>query len=118
MRAPNEPHPPVDPTALADFLGRLAHDLRSPLGVVTEALSSIRTDLTAELTDEHRLLGALADRGLLRLGHLADTVSLASALGSGRFELRRAPLDLVELLRTAAAVAWAIGPRREVTLSC
>ncbi len=118
MPAPSEPDPPPDPVALSDFLGRLAHDLRSPLGVVTEALASIRADLASELTDEHRLLGALADRGLRRLGHLADTVSLASALGSGKFELRRAPLDLVELLRAATAVAWAIEPRREVTLSC
>jgi signal transduction histidine kinase len=117
MPAPSEPSPPPDPVALADFLGRLAHDLRSPLGVITEALASIRADLAAELTDEHRLLGALADRGLMRLGHLADTVSLASALGSGKFVLRRAPLDLVELLRGATAVAFAIEVRREVTLS-
>jgi signal transduction histidine kinase len=103
---------------VADFLGRLAHDLRSPLGVVTEALAAIRADLAAELTDEHRLLGALADRGLGRLGRLADTISLAAELDSGRFTLRCAAVDLVELLRAATAAASAIEPRREVTLAC
>ena len=112
------PDPTPDPIALAELLRRLAHDLRSPLGVVTEALAAIRTDLAAELTDEHRLLGALADRGLGRLGHLADTISLAAALESGSFALRRAPLDLVALVRAAAAAAVVLEPRREVTLTC
>ena len=118
MRSPSEPGPAPDPVALADFLTRLAHDLRSPLGVVTEALASIRADLDAELTDEHRLLGALADRGLGRLGRLANMLSLAGELDSGSFALRRAPVDIIELLRAAAAAALAIEPRREVALVC
>ena len=112
------PRSAPDPTALADFFGSLAHDLRSPLGVVTEALSELRTDFASGLTDEHRLLGTLADRGIRRLGRIADTMSLLAALESGTFELRTRPIDLIELVREAVASASAVEPRREVELVC
>jgi signal transduction histidine kinase len=108
----------LDATALASFLASLAHDLRSPLGVVSEALSELHTDFAGQLTDDHRLLVTLAERGLLRLGRIADVVSLTSALETGTLELRRRPLDLVELLRAAAVSAAALEPRREVELRC
>jgi signal transduction histidine kinase len=125
MSAPSEPSAPpegeahaVDPAGLADFLASLAHDLRSPLGVVAEAVAELRSDFAAALTDDHRVLLSLAERGLGRLGRLADTVSLAAALDSGSFELKRRPVDLVALIRDAVATAGAIEPRREVTLVC
>lgn len=108
----------LDPVALAAFLSSLAHDLRTPLGVVSEALTELRTDLASALTDEHRLLVTLADRGLRRLGRIADTVSLVAALDSGHFELSRRSVDLVELMRAATVAATAIEPRREVELVC
>jgi signal transduction histidine kinase len=113
-----EPTKGPDPAALSEFFGSLAHDLRSPLGVVSEALSELRTDFATGLTDEHRLLVNLADRGVRRLGRIADTVSLLAALDSGSFEIRPRPLDLVELLREAVAAASAIEPRREVEVTC
>lgn len=118
--APVAPTPPSAPdaTALAEFFGSLAHDLRSPLGVVTEALSELRTDFAAGLTDEHRLLGALADRGVRRLGRIADTMSLLAALESGSFEIRPRPINLIELVREAVASASAVEPRREIELVC
>ncbi|MEO7329740.1 MAG: HAMP domain-containing sensor histidine kinase, partial [Minicystis sp.] len=112
------PRPPPDAAALASFFASVAHDLRSPLGVVSEALSELRTAFTNQLTDEHRLLGNLADRGLLRLHRIAETLSLTASLEAGTMELRRLPLDLVALLRAATASATAIEPRREVALVC
>ena len=106
------------PAAMAEFLSRLAHQMRSPLGVVVQALAEIRADFTPALTDDHRLLLSLADRGLLRLGRISDTVSLAAALSAGDFEVRRGPVDLVALLGAAVAAASAIEPRREVQIAC
>lgn len=106
----------LDPIALASFFASLAHDLRSPLGVVGEAISELRADFSGQLSDEHRLLVSLAERGLLRLGRIADAVSLTSALETGTLEIRRRPLDLVELLAAASATAIALEPRREVEL--
>jgi signal transduction histidine kinase len=114
----HEPTKAPDPAALSEFFGSLAHDLRSPLGVVSEALSELRTDFASSLTDEHRLLVNLADRGVRRLGRIADTVSLLAALDSGSFEIRPRPLDLLELLRESVAAASAIEPRREVEVTC
>jgi signal transduction histidine kinase len=111
------PKPAPDPAAVADFLRSLAHDLRSPLGVVTEALAALRGDFAEQMTDDHRLLGSLADRGLKRIGHIADQISLAAALEAGTFVLRRSQVDLVALLRAAIATAASIEPRREVTVT-
>ncbi len=108
----------VDAAALADFLASLAHALRTPLGVVSGAVTELRADLVAQMSEEDRLLVTLADRGLRRLGHIADTVSLAAALDSGTLELCLWPVDLVELLRGAAAASAAIEPRREVEVAC
>jgi signal transduction histidine kinase len=113
-----EPRRSPDPAALSEFFGSLAHDLRSPLGVVSEALAELRSEFAANLTDEHRLLVNLADRGVRRLGRIADTVSLLAALDTGTFEVRPRPTDLVELLREAVAAASGIEPRREVEVVC
>jgi signal transduction histidine kinase len=116
--APLPPRKGPDAAALSEFFGSLAHDLRSPLGVVSEALAELRTELAAGLTDEHRMLVGLADRGVRRLGRIADTMSLLAVLDSGTFEVKPRQIDLFELLREACASASGIEPRREVTLTC
>lgn len=117
MLSPRNEPSSVDPAALSECLASLGHDLRSPLGVVSETLAELRSDFAAQLTDEHRLLVTLAERGLRRIGRIADTVTLVAALDSGSFSLRRHPVDLVELVRAATATALALEPRREVTLT-
>jgi signal transduction histidine kinase len=107
-----------DPATLAAFLASLAHDLRSPLGIVSLALGELRADFKAGLTDEHRMLAGLADRGLQRLGRIADSLSLVAALDSGRFELHCQPLDLVDLVRAATATGILLEPRQQVEVIC
>lgn len=107
-----------DPAALPEFLASVAHALRSPLGVVSGALAELRAELTAASSADDHALVALADRGIRRLGDIADTMSLAAALDSGTLELRLAPVDLVALLRGAAAMAATLERRREVEITC
>ena len=114
MTGPTDP----DPATLAAFLASLAHDLRSPLGIVSLALGELRADFTADLTDEHRMLAGLADRGLQRLGRIADSLSLVAALDSGRFELHCQPIDLVDLVRAATATGILLEPRKQVEVTC
>jgi signal transduction histidine kinase len=102
----------------AEFLSGLSHDMRSPLGVVSEALAALRSDFEGDLTDEHRVLVGLADRGLLRLGRLADLISVAAALDAGAIELTRHPVDLGQLVLGAVDAAAALEPRRGVELAC
>ena len=106
------------PAAPPEFFASLGHDLRSQLGVVTEVLSELGSDLNLQLTDEQRLLLTLANRSLRRIRRIADMVSLASTLDSGSFQLRRRSVNLGEVLRGVAAVAAALEPRREVELAC
>jgi len=107
----------VDPAALAGCLKSLAHALRTPLGVVSGAVTKLGSDLAGQMSDEDRLLVTLAERSLDRLGRIADTVSLAPALDSGTLELRVWPVNLVEVLRAATAAAAALEPRREVDVA-
>lgn len=113
--------PPADPTPAdprTEFLASLAHDLRSPLGVVSGALTELRTDFADQLSDDHRTLIALADRGLARLGRLADMMSLAASLEAGTLELKLQPIDLGGLIQGAIAAASTIEARRGVELAC
>lgn len=105
----------VERAALADFLGSLSHDLRSPLGVVSQALAELRGGAPA---GDRQTLARLTDRGIRRLTRLADTVGLASCLEEGPLDLRQQPLDLAELVREAVASASAIEPRTGVELAC
>ena len=120
MSAPEPEGEVTDPALVArtEFLGSLAHDMRSPLGVVSQALAELRSDFAGQLTDEHRLLISLADRGLGRLGRIAEMITLAASLDAGTLELRRQPIDLGGLVRAAADAASSIETRRGVELAC
>jgi len=116
MGEPPKPAGRAPDPAVSELLSSLAHDLRSPLGVVSETLSELRSDFDSQLTDDHRVLLGLAERSLRRLNRIADLMSLMVALDSGSFELKRGPVDLVDVLRVAVDAAVAIEPRREVDL--
>ncbi len=109
---------PIAAAALAELCTSLAHDLRTPLGVVSQVLAELGADFDAQLTAEHRVLSRLAGRGLLRLGRMADKLDLLAALESDDFSLQCGPVDLVALVRDAVAGAVAIEPRREVSVVC
>jgi signal transduction histidine kinase len=86
--------------------------------IVSQALTELRSDFDAELTENHRQFLAFADRGLGRLARMADILTVAAALDSGSLALQRQSIDLVSLVRQTAAATALIEPRREVELSC
>lgn len=102
-------------TGLADFMAGLAHDLRSPLGILAEALRDIRGN--AALTDEQRLLLTLADRAMARLGGIAETVGLTATLEAGQLEVKREAINLHDVLAKAITSATSIEPRRDVQVT-
>jgi len=116
--ARRRPREPITSVAVAELCTSLAHDLRAPLGVVSQVLAELGSDFDGQLTSEHRVLSNLAGRGLLRLGRIADKLNLLAALESDDFILRRGPVDVAALVRGVVASAVAIEPRREVEVVC
>jgi two-component system CheB/CheR fusion protein len=81
-----------------EFLGVLSHELRNPLAVIA---SSLRTLDRAQLADEQlqRAVAAI-DRQSRQLSRLVDDLLDITRISSGKIGLRRATLDLVQLVRT------------------
>lgn len=98
------------------FLSRLAHDIRSPLGLLSGALEEIRADLSAQLDDGHERLLSLADRGLARLDRMAKTLSTVAQLEGGTLRLTRETTDLGRLVRDVVDSVEREDPRRGLTL--
>jgi len=105
------------PSGCADFLARVAHDLRSPLGVIAEVIPTIQNDLAEHLTDEHRLLLKLADRGVRRLKMFVDRMRLVADLELSRLDLAHQPTALGEVIQAGMETILACEPRRGVTVA-
>jgi signal transduction histidine kinase len=104
---------------------RVAHAIRTPMGVVGGVLDQLRDGANASL-DRTRLL-ELAERGLAQIGRLADRLGLLAAVERG-LEPRKQPTELRALVETAIAdiararrrrgVEVVLVPGAEATVSC
>lgn len=95
----------------AQFFARLAHDLRSPLNVVSGAFDDLQAgELSAE-DREHS--AALGRRSVQRLLRLCERLQLASRLERGLVADRRA-LDAVPVVRQAIERITTLEPRKGV----
>lgn len=108
------------PRALQDsahFLERVAHDIRSPLGVIATVFQRLRADLDAHLPPDDRMLLSLAERGVRRLQGSADRMSIVAMLARSETpSISRDPLNLVEIAAVAVSATLASSPRREVQI--
>lgn len=87
-------------TAKDAFLTMLAHELRNPLAPILTSLELLT--LTADLQPAAARARAIIERQVRHLARIVDDLLDESRLARGLVEIRRAPLDLVELVRTAA----------------
>jgi signal transduction histidine kinase/CheY-like chemotaxis protein len=84
-----------------EFLATLAHELRNPLAPLRNALEVIRLKQRAGL---QQLWGFdIIDRQTRQLTHLVDDLMDVSRITQGRVQLRRAPCDLVAIVKAAIA---------------
>jgi signal transduction histidine kinase len=90
-----------------DFLASAAHDLRNPLTSIKGYADLLRRQISrADLPNAERLLAGLEQiqASGTRMTALLDAVMDLAQLQMGRpLELRRQPMDLVALVRTAVA---------------
>jgi signal transduction histidine kinase len=98
------------------FLSRLAHDIRSPLGLLSGALEEIREDLMSELDEGHQRMLALAERGLARLERMARTLSTVSQIDGGTLRLSHENYELARMVREVIESVEREDPRRGLAL--
>lgn len=84
------------------FLDSAAHDLRTPLHVLTLHLSSLTEAHGVEhVPDALKKRVAAMDRQVKHLVRLTDRLVDVTLLGEGRLPLQRRPVDLVEVARSS-----------------
>lgn len=107
----------VTPTpAYAGFLARMAHDLRSPLGIVLETVGKLERELSGHFTDDHKLFLRLGNRGLLRLHAFVDRITLLAELEEGHLAPSKVEVDFRDVVTSAVEATTRAEPRREVTV--
>ena len=80
------------------FLGTLSHELRNPLAPITSALAIVRGRLPDPPQDVAYAIKVIERQTHLLQRLVEDLMDLTRA-GTGKIELRREPLDLVQLVR-------------------
>lgn len=113
---PEAPEGHYDAALLAQLLGCLAHDIRSPLGLLSGALEELRADLREQLDESHFRMFDLAERGLTRLHRMANVLQTAGELERGGVELDRGEVDLGEAVRSASETLARSDPRRNIEM--
>ena len=88
-----------DDSEIGELGNRVAHALRSPLGVVAGVVAQMRREVTAPSLDGGQLV-EFAERGLAQLGRIADRLALLGAIEQGL-----APGKLPASLRVAVVGA-------------
>jgi K+-sensing histidine kinase KdpD len=92
-----------DEPELARLISLVAHELRTPLSVVSGYLKMLASERTGALTDPQRRAIAGADRACQHLTALASDMSWMGRIERGEVSASRAPLPLAALLREMAA---------------
>lgn len=82
---------------LLRFFSAVAHDLRSPLTVIRGSAQLLSDGQDLRAKQRERLIAGIS-RSAQQLQRLADDLSEASRLGSGRFTLDRRPADLTQVV--------------------
>lgn len=82
-----------------EFLALLAHELRNPLAPIRNSLQVLQTQ-NASPEDANRSLRVM-ERQVEQMVRLIDDLLDIARINRGKMTLRRAPLDLVEVLQNA-----------------
>jgi signal transduction histidine kinase len=100
-----------------EFLAMLAHELRNPLGAIANA-SHLLGHLPAAVppTSPASHAAAVIERQVQHLVRMVDDLLDVSRITRGKVELRREPLDLVEVVRQTVESNRALVEGRGITL--
>ncbi|MDQ2731495.1 MAG: ATP-binding protein, partial [Armatimonadota bacterium] len=83
-----------------EFLAMLAHELRNPLGVISNALHVMKRQ--PDIEPSIRRAQEVAERQVQHQVRIVDDLLDVSRINHGKIELKKAVLDLVQLVRETA----------------
>lgn len=86
-----------------EFIGVVSHELRTPLTSLKGALDLLSHGVGGELDERAKPLLDIASRNAQRLAHLVDDILDVEKSARGDLVLQRRPLEVDELMRSAAA---------------
>lgn len=95
------------------FLERVAHELRGPLGVIDGAVQELECALGDRAVD-NRALFEMMRRGIRRLARTADRLQQTGQCERDRLELELQRCDLANLVRASVQEAAAIEGRKMI----
>lgn len=99
------------------LIATLRHELRTPLNAILGFAEVLLSGVDGALSDAQREDVEVIARSGAHLLRLVDDVLDLSAMASGRYALKREPIDLVTLGREVLAEAEGIARGRSVTLA-
>ncbi len=94
-----------------EFLAMLSHELRNPLGAVANASYLLEQLGSKDPTQERAV--AIIRRQIQHLVRMVDDLLDVSRITRGKVELRREPLDLVEVVRHAVETLRPLADAKE-----
>ncbi len=97
-----------------EFLAMLSHELRNPLGAIANASYILERQGTAEAQTERAV--AIIRRQIQHLIRMVDDLLDVSRITRGKVELRRAPVDLGEVVRHAVETARPLAEAKQQRL--
>jgi signal transduction histidine kinase/ActR/RegA family two-component response regulator len=96
-----------------EFIAMLSHELRNPLAPLRSALALMRLE---DSMTAHRDLQAMMERQIAHLVRLVDDLLETSRISQGILELRRVPVQLTEVLKSAVEASEPLVRERHHTL--
>ena len=97
-----------------EFLARLAHELRNPLGAIQTALEIFKLKMDEESPLQRPR--AVIDRQLRHMVRLIDDLSDLSRIGTGKIELRHQRVDVASVAADAVETVRALAVSRDQEL--
>jgi len=87
----------------SDFVSMVSHELRTPLSIMKESISQVYEGMHGEIPSKQKHFLSMSISGINRITHIVEGLPDISRIESGKFQLNKEMMDLVELAGATAA---------------
>jgi len=86
-----------------EFISTVSHELRTPLSITKEGVSLILDRIPGAINENQSTILVAAKNNIDRLARIIDDLLDISKIESGKIELKREPLNIVDIVRQTVA---------------